>query len=650
MCGIAGFLNWDGFQSGASSDLKRMTDAISRRGPDDCGEWIDERAGIALGHRRLAVVDLSPAGHQPMMSQSERYAIILNGEIYNHRDLRADVDKDNCSVNWRGHSDTEVLLESFDRFGIVETLRKAVGMFAFVLWDKRDRVLTMARDRMGEKPLYFGWQGRYLLFGSELGALRAHPSFQADVDRNALTLLMRHSYIPAPYSIYQGINKLQPGQVLSLKIGEREPNTFTYWDAATTSENAKANPFRGSPEEAVVELENRLRDALAGQMMADVPLGAFLSGGVDSSLIVALLQTMSDIPIQTFSIGFDVPGYNEAKYAKSVAQHLGTNHSELYVTGQNALDVVPMLPSLYTEPFSDSSQIPTYLVASMARRDVTVCLSGDGGDELFSGYNRYGLTDSTWAQLSNIPQPLRKMTASALRSISVNGWDSLLAPVLAIGPGRFRHQRVGEKLHKVAAVVDSKSPMEIYHRLISHWGEPTSVVIGGSEPATHMNGLSRVPKFDEFMHEMMYLDAISYLPDDILVKVDRAAMAVALEGRVPMLDHRVVEFAWSLPTSILRRGGVTKWPLRSILYKYVPKALIERPKMGFGVPIDEWLRGPLKDWAENLLDENRLQNEGYLNPKPITEKWREHKSGRRNWQHVLWNVLSFQAWLESTRS
>ncbi len=650
MCGIAGFLNWSGLPDSAPAVLKRMTDAIALRGPDDEGSWVDAGSGVALGHRRLAIVDISPAGHQPMISHGGRYAIVLNGEIYNHRDLRAEIDRSANPVNWRGHSDTEVLLESFARYGVEETLRRAVGMYAFALWDRQERLLVMARDRMGEKPLYYGWQGSDLLFGSDLAALRSHPAFCAEVDRNALTLMMRHNYIPAPYSIYRGIYKLQPGQIMTLRAGTGEPSFNTYWNAAEMAERGRANPFTGSPEQAVDELERHLRASLKDEMMADVPLGAFLSGGIDSSTITALMQAMSDRPVRTFSIGFDVPGYNEAEHAKAVATHLGTDHTELYVTGNDALDVVPLLPSIYSEPFSDSSQIPTYLVNKMARRDVTVCLSGDAGDELFSGYTRYGLTEAVWAKLSRVPRPARRAAAALLQAVPVQNWNSVLGPLLSIGPSRLRHGRPGDRLHKIASVIGSSSAADIYRQLVSHWDAPDQLVVGGSEPLTQMTGLSRVPKFDEFLHEMMYHDAVAYLPDDILVKVDRAAMAVALEGRVPMLDHRLVEFAWTLPTSILRKEGVPKWPLRQVLHKYVPKALIERPKMGFGVPIDTWLRGPLKDWAETLLDENRLRSEGYFNPRPIREKWEDHISGRRNWQYHLWDVLCFQSWLESTKS
>lgn len=626
-----------------------MTGAIAHRGPDDEGGWLDEANGVALGHRRLAIVDLSPAGHQPMVSHCGRYIVVLNGEIYNHREMRAEIDRSVRPANWRGHSDTEVVLEWFARHGVSETLSRTVGMFAFVLWDREKRILTMARDRLGEKPLYYGWQGRSLLFGSELAALRAHPDFHAAVNRDALTLMMRHNYIPAPYSIYQGVRKIEPGQIATWAHGEQEPSLALYWDAAKRAETARANVFRGTPAEAVDALENRLRTSLGGQMMADVPLGAFLSGGVDSSTITALMQSMSGQPVRTFSIGFDVPGYNEAEHAKAVASHLGTDHTELYVTGKQALDVVPLLSSIYSEPFSDSSQIPTYLVSKMARRDVTVCLSGDAGDELFSGYTRYTLTQDTWRKLSLIPQAGRQAIATMLQTVPISAWNAVLGPLLQLAPARFQHMRPGDRLHKMASVIGVSKPSEMYQHLVSHWDAPSSIVIGGNEPKTRMTGLATVPQFDEFLHEMMYLDATSYLPDDILVKVDRAAMAVALETRVPMLDHRVVEFAWSLPTAIMRHQGQPKWPLRQILNRYVPAKLIDRPKMGFGVPIDSWLRGPLRDWAEDLLDEGRLKSEGFFHAGPIRQKWTEHLSGRRNWQYHLWDVLCFQAWLQSAK-
>nr|WP_316656142.1 asparagine synthase (glutamine-hydrolyzing) [uncultured Gellertiella sp.] len=650
MCGIAGFLNWNGFSSDASADLRRMTDAIAHRGPDDEGAWTDGGSGVALGQRRLAIVDLSPAGHQPMISHCGRYILVLNGEIYNHRELRKDIDDSPDPVSWRGHSDSEVFLETWVRHGAEETLKRSVGMFAIAVWDRAERSLTLARDRMGEKPLYYGWQNGILLFGSELAALKAHPAFVGVVDRNSLSLMMRHNYIPAPYSIYRDIMKVLPGHVLTLHAGERDPRVACYWNAAEHATRGRAHPFTGTAAEAVDQVEQHLRNSLQGQMMADVPLGAFLSGGIDSSTIAALMQSMSSTPVRTFSIGFDVPGYNEAEHAKAVAQHLGTAHTELYVTGQDALNVIPSLPSIYSEPFSDSSQIPTFLVSQMARRDVTVCLSGDAGDELFSGYSRYHLTENSWEKLSRVPKPVRQAVAALLKSIPVSGWNAVLGPLLSVGPSRFRHGRPGDRLHKIASVIGSSSPTDIYRQLVSHWDRPEDIVIGGREPATQMTGLTKIPAIKEFLHEMMYLDAVAYLPDDILVKVDRAAMAVALEGRVPMLDHRLVEFAWSLPTSILRKDGMTKWPLRQVLYRYVPAKMIERPKMGFGVPIDSWLRGPLRDWAENLLDEGRLRRDGFFRPEPIRQKWAEHLSGKRNWQYHLWDVLCFQAWLESEQS
>jgi asparagine synthase (glutamine-hydrolysing) len=636
-----------------------MSDAIINRGPDDGGVWADVETSIALAHRRLSVVDLSPAGHQPMVSVSGRYVIVFNGEIYNHLDIRAELEKrphpnllpegEGVKMKWRGHSDTETLLAGIDTWGFEATLKKSTGMFAIALWDKQSRVLTLARDRMGEKPLYFGWQGsgeqRNFLFGSELKALKQHPAFVATVNRDALCLLLRHNYIPAPYSIYRGISKLEPGCLLTVSLEQPEPKIWKYWDTLEVASAGVKNQFVGSANDAVDALEKLAKNAVRQQMMADVPLGAFLSGGIDSSTVVALMQAQSSRPVKTFTIGFNEEGYNEAEHAKAVARHLGTEHTELYVTAQQAMDVIPRLPSLYCEPFSDSSQIPTFLVSQLARQHVTVSLSGDAGDELFCGYNRYQMTNDLWCKISLAPLPLRALAAKGITSISPKKWDRIARFI----PSASRYSSVGDKLHKGAGVLASRSAGELYLGMVSHLSDPATWVIGGKEPLTRLTDEHAVVNGLDPVERMMALDAVSYLPDDILVKVDRAAMGVSLESRVPFLDHRIVEFAWSLPLEYKLREEQTKWPLRQVLYRYVPRELIDRPKMGFGIPLHDWLRGPLREWAEELLAEERLRREGFFHPEPIRQKWAEHLSGQRNWASLLWNVLMFQTWLESNK-
>jgi asparagine synthase (glutamine-hydrolysing) len=643
MCGIVGFL---GSAAAAGQDapiLRRMADLLRHRGPDDDGVWTDPDMGIALAQRRLSIIDLSPAGHQPMFSACRRYVMVFNGEIYNYEDVRRKLEGEGAHA-WRGHSDTEVLLEAIARWGLKAALTACVGMFALALWDRRERKLMLARDRLGEKPLYYGRIGGSFAFASELKAFRAHPAWSPEIDRNAVALLMRHNYVPAPYSIYKGILKLRPGHLLVLADGEREPGVEAYWSARDAAERASSGPFEGSPDEAVAELEALLRQSIKGQMMADVPLGAFLSGGIDSSAVVALMQSMSAQPVRTFTIGFHQAGYNEAEHAKQVARHLGTDHTELYVSEREAMDTIPRLPEIYCEPFSDSSQIPTFLVSKLARTKVTVSLSGDGGDELFSGYTRYAFADEIWSTLSRFPRPLRRATASLATIPSPTFYDRLAGPFMHLVPERHRYGQVGDKVHKAARLLCSQTVDDVYRDLCSHWTSPEAIVVGGQEPPTMLTGLDSLPSLPGPVERMMYVDLVSYLPDDILAKVDRAAMAVSLETRVPMLDHRVVEFAMSLPLSILRAEGSTKWPLRQLLYRHVPRQLVERPKMGFGVPIDSWLRGALRDWAEDLLSEASLKDANFFDPRPIRLAWREHLSGRRNHQYLLWDVLMFQAW------
>lgn len=643
MCGFTGFIT-SGRLDAAESVLGRMAAAIAHRGPDDSGVWWDELTGVGLAHQRLSIVDLSPAGHQPMFSASGRFVIVFNGEIYNHLYLRSQL-KTFGVHSWRGHSDTETLLAGFDAWGIEAMVQQCIGMFAFAVWDRQTRTLTLGRDRIGEKPLYYGWQGQghraVFMFGSEVSALRQHPGFSASINRDALSLYMRHNCIGGEHSIYQGIYKLLPGHLLTLSAGQTDPKVWSWWSAAKAAQQGVSQPFCGTPDEAVNTLESVLKSAVSQQMVADVSLGAFLSGGIDSSTVVALMQAQSSRPVKTFSIGFFEDGYNEAEHAKAVAQHLGTEHNELYVTAQQALDVIPKLPTLYAEPFADSSQIPTYLVSQLARTHVTVSLSGDAGDELFCGYNRYQMTARLWGKLQRVPNFLRRAAATAITAVPPHSWDVLGRWV----PGSLS----GDKLHKGADLLGKESVNDLYRGLVSHWPEPNTVVLGGHEPATALTDTHSALAGLSVVERMMALDLLGYLPDDILTKVDRAAMGVSLETRVPFLDHRVVEFAWSLPLNYKLRNGVTKWPLREVLYRHVPRKLIERPKMGFGVPIDQWLRGPLREWAETLLSESRLRQEGFFNPVPIRHKWTEHLSGKRNWQYHLWDVLMFQAWLEANR-
>lgn len=647
MCGIAGFV-----ASAAQPGLdlhgaRRMAGLLRHRGPDDEGAWADPAAGVALAQRRLAVVDLSAAGHQPMLSASGRHVIVFNGEIYNHREIRARLEAESVG-QWRGHSDTEVLLAAIERWGLAGALQRTAGMFALALWDRQERALCLARDRLGEKPLYYGRIGACFAFASEIKAFRTLAAWQPEIDRGSLALLMRHGFVPAPYSIYEGIRKLRPGHVLTLSRPVEEPVLARYWSTAEAAMRAAERPFPGGPEEAAAELEALLRQSLRGQMIADVPLGAFLSGGIDSSTVVAVMQSMSPRPVRSFTIGVEQAGYDEAVHARAVARQLGTDHTELRVSAREAVEVIPDLPSIYCEPFADSSQIPTFLLSRLARRDVTVALSGDGGDELFAGYDRYGFAEAFWSRLSRVPPALRR-TAAGLAGLPPPAfYDHLLGGLGPLLPARYRGGRVGDRIHKAAAILRMGTAKDLYRSLCSHW-DPAEIVIGAAEPPTMMTGLEPVPERAGNIERMMYVDMTSYLPDDILVKVDRAAMAVGLETRIPLLDHRLVEFALSLPLAILRAEGTTKWPLRRLLDKFVPKAMVDRPKMGFGIPIDAWLRGPLRDWAESLLGETGLGADGLLRPEPIRRRWREHLSGRQNHQYLLWDVLMFQAWREAER-
>ena len=658
MCGIAGFLDGRYAASEEACSIARaMADAVTHRGPDNAGVWLDRGAGVALAHRRLAVIDPSPAGRQPMESVSGRHVIVFNGEIYNHTDIRRQLEiRFPTACSWRGRSDTETLLVAIECWGLEKTLQAAVGMFAFALWNQETRTLYLARDRMGEKPLYYGMQNGVFLFGSELKALATHPAFGGDIDRDMLTLLLRHNYIPSPRSIYRGVRKLPAGTYIWVALcGARKfageiPEPQHYWSFPKVVADGCTHPFEGNANEAVAALHDVLFQAVGQQMVADVPLGAFLSGGIDSSTIVALMQAQSARPVRTFTVGFGDPDYNEAEYAAAVAKHLGTDHTDLYVSAKDALEVIPRLPALFDEPFADHSQIPTFLVAKMARQDVTVALSGDGGDEIFGGYRHYSRTPRLWQAISHTPTQFCRLAAYAIGVLLPHGSGHWLPE------GSLHQTRLGQrwaqakvKARKLASLMECQSPEQLYCRQISHWLNPETVVRGSSEPSTVLADPASWPDAPDFASRLMAVDALSYLPEDILVKVDRAAMGVSLETRTPFLDHRVVEFAWRLPLSVKIRNGRQKWGLRQILYKYIPKKLVERPKTGFEMPLATWLRGPLRDWAEALLDERRLQREGFFDPQPIRQKWHTHLSGREQQAGPLWSVLMFQAWLEHNR-
>jgi asparagine synthase (glutamine-hydrolysing) len=646
MCGIVGLLTRAYL---GEEGLRAMADALVHRGPDDGGVWIDATAGIGFGHRRLAIVDLSPAGAQPMQSHCGRYVLTFNGEIYNHVELRQELEREGASA-WRGRSDTETLLEAIARWGLEPTLRRVVGMFALGLWDRDQRILSLARDRLGEKPLYYGWIGESIAFASELKALRRAPGFANPVDRDVLALYLRHNTVPAPWSILKDVFKLEPGAILTLGrdaidarpgAAPRAPTAAPgmscqhYW---SLEEIVRAGPDRSlGAEQAVDELERRLTEAVRLQMVADVPVGAFLSGGVDSSTIVALMRRTAGARVKTFTIGFNESGYDEAPYARAVAEHLGTEHTELYVSAEDVRAVIPELPTIYDEPFADSSQIPTYLISRLAREAVTVALSGDGADELFGGYNRY-LTSRRGSRFARfLPSPLRELLGATIRAVPPSVWDRMgrlpLMPRLPMLANIVR--KLGRMLRRRFGVRD------IYMSLSEEWEGKVPVKATRRLP-TPFDDAGEIAASSE--EDMMYWDMLSYLPNDILAKVDRAAMAKSLETRAPFLDHRVVEQAWRTPVDLKFRGRQGKWILREILYRYVPRELIERPKAGFAVPIGAWLRGPLRDWTEDLLSEASLAEESAFDAAAIRARWDEHLRGARDWTESLWSVLMYQAW------
>jgi asparagine synthase (glutamine-hydrolysing) len=644
MCGIAGVLGPPGDPIERAAVAARMAATLVHRGPDDFGSWADPTGEAAFGFQRLSILDLSSEGHQPMTSSDGRYTVVFNGEIYNFASLREELAANGSS--FRGRSDTEVLLEATTRWGIQAAIPRLWGMFAFGMWDGRDRVLHLVRDRLGKKPLYYGWQGSTFLFGSELKALRAHPDFRAPIDRDALVSYLRFSYVPAPRSIYEDVRKLPPASWVTVRADRPldVPEPRRYWDPVAVALAGQEDPLRLSDDDATCELERLLADAVRLRAIADVPIGAFLSGGIDSSTVVALLQAQSQLRVSTFTIGFDASEYDESAQARTVARHLGTDHTELRVTPEDTRAVIPRLAELYDEPFADSSQIPTFLVSELARRRVTVALSGDGGDEIFGGYNRYVAGTRLWRRLAGVPLPIRRGAAGLADAIPPRVWDRTGAAIDRLLPARRRGLISGNRVQKLATVLDLGSIDEMYARLVSTWPDPGRLVLGGNEPEVPWRAVrADLPRPAD---RMMLFDLLGYLPDDILTKVDRASMGTSLEVRAPFLDHRVVEFAWRLPLRQKIRGGVSKWLLRQVLERHVPQSLIERPKHGFGVPIDAWLRGPLHEWAEDLLSEERLGREGFLDPAPVRSALREHLQGKRNRQHELWTVLMFESWLD----
>ena len=640
MCGIAGMVDW---RAATSADALRsiadaMIETVRHRGPDAGDVWVEAEGGVALGQRRLAIIDLSPGGAQPMHSADRRFVITFNGEIYNYRDIRRELQAAGHSM--RSDSDTEVLLEACALWGVEAAIERAIGMFAFALWDRKTRSLTLARDRLGIKPLYYAASPERILFASQLKAFRPAPHWKPTIDEDAVVGYLRHAYIAQPRTIYREAEKLAPGHILTLRQGSTSsPKCF--WDLRGIAvAGQRRNDPVPDPREAADRLDALLRDSVKLRMIADVPLGAFLSGGIDSSTVVALMQAQSTRAVKTFSIGFHESGYDEAQCAKQVAAHLGTDHTEFYVEPRHALDVIPHLADWFDEPFADPSQIPTYLVSELTRKHVTVALSGDGGDELFAGYNRYVWAERLARAVNLVPRPLRGASAAALRALAPQTWNRLFGFV----PAAWRPALPGDKLHKITTLLDNPQPDAIYRRLVSQWERPEEVAAAGREPRGPMWDPTIARDFHDLVPRMQFLDMITYLPDDILTKVDRATMAVGLEGRVPLLDHRVVAYSWSLPLEFKLRGGRSKWLLRQVLDRYVPRSLIDRPKMGFGVPIDAWLRGPLREWAESLLAPARLASDGFVRVEPVRRAWREHLEGSRNWQYPLWTVLMLQAW------
>ena len=642
MCGIAGFidLNRGVSATDGAAALQRMADRLKHRGPDDWGTWSDPQNGVFFAHRRLSIVDLSPAGHQPMASASGRYVVVFNGEIYNHRSLRMELEATGFR-GWRGHSDTEVLLAAFEVWGVLASLSRLVGMFAIALWDKRELALTLIRDRAGEKPLYFGRMDRQFVFTSELGAVESLAQRSLAVNESALPLLMRYGYIPAPHSIYADVEKLLPASWIRLSTLDGAITRGAYWSAHDSVQGAAGNQLQLSDADCVDELERLIGDAVKLQLEADVPVGAFLSGGIDSSTVVALAQKHASSPVRTFSIGFDQDGFDESHHARLVARHLGTQHTELQVSARDALDVVPLLSKIYDEPFADASQIPTYLVAKLAKLSVTVALTGDGGDELFCGYPRYDRAQKLIRTHEALPAAARKLLSSSIQSLSPANWTRIAS---AFGHQResSAHRTVGDRLHRIAQMLRNDKSL-IYCYLASSLPQVSRLIPGCREPSTLFDSPGAWPTGVDENRLAMWMDFMVYLPDDMLAKVDRASMAVSLETRVPLLDHRVIEFSHRLPRRMLARDGIRKWALRQVLYRHVPRELIDRPKMGFSMPLGVWLRGPLREWAESLLFAQNVQAD-QIDPIELRRLWTEHQSGARDWHQTIWSVLMLRDW------
>ena len=648
MCGIAGILDPAG-STGADrlgAIASTMASSLGHRGPDDSGLWVDADAGVALGHRRLAVIDLGPGGAQPMISSGGRWVVAYNGEVYNHPELRQRLER--AGTRFRGGSDTEVLVAAVERWGVDRALDACEGMFAVALWDRRDRELHLLRDRFGEKPLYYGWVGKVFAFGSELKAMCTLPGFTAELDRRAVARYLRHNCIPAPDTVWRGVRKLLPGYMVTL-TGEPTPGVLPeqrcYWSAADAVARARQHPLTASDSEMTDQLEATLSDAVAARMVADVPVGAFLSGGIDSTTIVALMQRHASGPVHTFTVGFADRSFDESPEAAAVAAYLGTDHTAVQVGDAEAVEVIAHLPDIWDEPFADVSQIPTYLVSRVARREVTVSLSGDGGDELFAGYNRHAWLDRVWGRAATVPAGVRRTAGSALGRIppAVVERAARATSVLPVG---WQVRNPSNKVVKLARVLSASDPEDAYRALTTHWDDATSVVLGNDHADTSGDQIGSPVSEGGITEQMLWFDLVGYLPDDILTKLDRAAMAVSLETRAPFLDRKILDLAWRLPLHAKLRGGQTKWLLRQVLERHVPAALVERPKMGFGLPIGPWLRRELAPWAEHLLDERRLRAQGLLDPIPIRRAWDLHRSGRRDLGYELWDVLVLQSWID----